>query len=162
MRELKIPTILWFLLCLVAAGVAQTAPELRHRGESGQSAETRAAKGFSTIPEQASGEYALDENGSVVQITIEHNRLSGYVTKMDGGTALTLFFDHTTINGNRLTFDTKPVHGMKFSFAGSIVRGGAETAAESGFYRLAGDWTTYRGGVGNTVHLSLKSTPREE
>lgn len=162
MRELKIPAILSFLMCIFAAAVAQTTQELRHRGESGQSAQTGAVKGVSTIPEQASGEYALDENGSVVQITIEHNRLSGYVTKMDGGTALTLFFDHTTVDGNRLTFDTKTVHGMRYSFAGSIVHGDAETAAKSGFYRLAGDWTTYRGDQRNILHVSLKSTPRME
>lgn len=162
MRALKIPAILLLLVSTFPAGEAQTAPELRHRGENGQSAQTPAVKSISTLPEQASGEYVLDENGSVVQITIEHNRLSGYVTKMDGGTALTLFFDHTTINGNRLTFDTKPVHGMKYSFAGSIARGNAETAAESGFYRLAGDWTTYRGGERNTVRVSLKSSPRVE
>lgn len=160
MRVLMIPAILLLFIGIFPALMAQTDPELRHRGESGQSAQTLAAKGVSTIPEQALGEYALDENGSMVQITIEHNRLSGYVTKMDGGTALTRFFDHTTVNGNRLTFDTKTVHGMKYSFAGSIVRGDTETAAESGFYRLAGDWTTYRGGERNTVHVSLKSTPR--
>lgn len=162
MRVLKIPAIPLFLVSIFPAVMAQTTPELRHREESGQSAQTSAVKGVSTVPERASGEYALDESGSVVQITIEHNRLSGYVTKMDGGTALTLFFDHTTVDGNRLTFDTKIVHGMKYSFAGSIVRGDAETATESGFYKLAGDWTTYRGNQRNTLRVSLKSTPRME
>jgi hypothetical protein len=108
------------------------------------------------------GEYALDEDGSVVQITIEQNRLSGYVTEMDGGTALTLLFDFTTVDGNRLSFTTKPVHGVRYSFAGTIVRGDATDRSQSGFYRLVGDWTTHRDAERSTKRVSLKSTPRPQ
>jgi hypothetical protein len=97
----------------------------------------------------------------VVQITIEQNRLNGYVTKMEQGTALTLFFDHTTADGNRLTFTTKTVHGMRYAFAGAIVRGDSANASEAGLYTLVGKWTTYHDGRRETEQVRLKSTPRE-
>lgn len=156
---MRLPAVV--LLSVIPVALAQTAPVLRRRGDGEQGPQTRAAKGVSTLPDEASGEYELDERGSVVQITIEQSRLTGYVTKMEQGTALTLFFDHTTIDGNRVTFTTKTVHGLRYAFAGTIVRGDAETASEAGFYRLAGEWTAYHDGVRETERVRLKSTPRD-
>ena len=159
---MRLPAVV--LLSVIPVALAQTAPVLRQRGDGEQGPQTRAAKGVSTLPDEASGEYELDERGPehglVVQITIEQSRLTGYVTKMEQGTALTLFFDHTTIDGNRVTFTTKTVHGLRYAFAGTIVRGDAETASEAGFYRLAGEWTAYHDGVRETEQVRLKSTPR--
>jgi hypothetical protein len=138
---------------------AATAPVLHQRCEADQPSQAT-AKGFSSLPEEASGEYVLDRAGSVIQITIEQNRLTGYVTKMAHGTALTLFFDRTTLAGNHLSFTTKTVHGLRYSFIGTIVRVDASSAAQSGFYRLAGGWTTYRNDGRETVKVNLLSTPR--
>ena len=162
------------LVMWASAAVAQTAnpPELRHRGngsnESGAAAQPAGAvgkqKGTSTLPEDASGEYMLDETGSVVQITIEKGVLDGYISKLvDGQTAsITYFFDRTTINGDRLTFTTKEIHGIWYSFDGMIVRGDAASRQQTGFYRLKGTWVTHdvsgKGQWSSTV--SLKSTPR--
>jgi hypothetical protein len=149
-------------MAFVISAVAQTAPVLRQRGQDAQSPPTHEAKGFSTLPETASGEYELDEDGSVVQITIEQSRLTGYVTKMDHGTALTLPFDQTTLAGDRLSFTTKTVHGVRYSLSGMIVRGDAAGLSQGDFYRLTGDWTTCQSGVRTTKHVSLKSTPRPQ
>ena len=156
------------ILLLVTASVAmaQTDPVLRQRPATAQQAHARAdavnyEKGFSTLPDEASGEYELDGNGSVVQITIDQGLLSGYVTKMDKETALTLFFAHTSIQGSRVAFTTKTVHGVSYSFTGSVVRGDKASASDEGFYRLAGQWTVYRDGGHETEWVSLKSTPRE-
>jgi hypothetical protein len=161
MKRAGIAILLQMGLFLPAA-VAQTSPVLRQRGPDSQSPPAHVAKGVSTVPDTALGEYALDEDGSVVQITIERNRLSGYVTEMEHGTALTLLFDSTTVDGNRLFFTTRPVHGVRYSFAGAIVRGDATDRAQSGFYRLVGDWTTYRDAERMTKRVSLKSTPRPQ
>jgi hypothetical protein len=166
---MRLPAVVLLGATMVATGgaMAQTAPELHSRTDKAQPAlaDTDAVdyeKGFSTLPDDASGEYELDENGSVVQITIEHNRLSGYVTKMDQGTALTLFFQHTSIQGSKISFTTKTVHGVSYAFAGSVLRGDkARSASETGFYRLAGNWTTYHNGGHETEWVSLKSTPRD-
>lgn len=148
------------LLLLATAASAQTAPVLRSRGENAPRPRTRATKAISTLPAAASGEYEMDGHGSVIQITIEHGRLTGYVTKMDHETALTLFFDRTTVNGNRLSFATKTVHGLRYSFKGTIVRGDAERVSMDGFYRLVGELTTYLDNGSDTERVSLKSTPR--
>src|SRR6185503_11622946 len=113
--------VLTSILLLSAPAFAQTAPALHSRGhDDKQEAPTRAAKGVSTLPDNASGEFTLNSHGSVVQITIEHNRLTGYVTLMQQDTALTLFFDKTSIKGKRVTFTTKTVHGLSYSFAGEV------------------------------------------
>jgi hypothetical protein len=158
------------LLGAAAVGMAQTGPVLHPRPvaqASGQSSAQADAvdykQGFSTLPDEASGEYELDsgfENGSVVQITVEQDRLSGYVTKMDRGSALTLFFLRTSIQGSKVSFTTKAVHGVSYAFTGSVMRGDKASASETGFYRLAGNWTAYRDGGHETEWVSLQSTPR--
>ena len=154
--------ILLQISLLLPAADAQTAPALRQRDQNAPPPPSRSAKGVSTLPDTASGEYEIDEDGSVVQITIERNRLSGYVTKMDQNNALTLLFDSTTVDGNRLSFTTKPVHGVRYSFSGTIVRGDAADRSQSGYYRLLGDWVTYHGVQRTTKRVSLKSTPRPQ
>lgn len=145
---------------MTAAAFAQTRPTLRTREDHGRKSQAREAKGVSTLPEEASGEYVLDGHGSVVQITIERGRLTGYVTKMEGETALTLFFDRTSVHGNRLSFTTKTVHGLRYEFRGAIVRGEAADFSLGGFYRLNGELTLAGGGAPESRRVSLKSTPR--
>jgi hypothetical protein len=116
------------------------------------------------LPASAEGEYMLDETGSVVQITIEKGVLDGYVSRLvEGQTAsLTYFFDRTTINGDRLTFTTRQVHGIWYSFDGTIVRSDVPSRQETGFYRLKGTWVTHDEAAKSqsTSMISLKSTPR--
>jgi hypothetical protein len=151
------------MLLLAGSGFAQTTPALHSRGHNNQQeSPTQATKGVSTLAENASGEFTLDSHGSVVQITIEHNRLTGYVTLMQQNTALTLFFDKTSIIGKRVAFTTKIVHGLSYSFAGEVVRGDAEAPALTGYYRLAGKLTTYSNGTPEARWVELKSTPRLE
>lgn len=164
------------LLIWASAAVAQTAtePALQHRGSgSGQNSVTVQPNmpsgkqhGTSTLPESASGEYMLDETGSVVQITIEKGVLDGYISKLteQQTSALTYFFDRTTIHGNHLTFITKEIHGIWFSFDGTIVRDDGQSMQQNGFYRLKGTWVTHDevAKAQSTSTVSLKSTPREE
>jgi hypothetical protein len=159
------------LICLRTT-VAQTAadPALHHRGDATTQAQPGAAtgkqRGTSTLPAEASGEYMLDETGSVVQITIENGVLDGYISKLVEGqtTSLTYFFDRTTINGSRLTFTTREIHGIWYSFDGAIVRGDAQSRHEDGFYRLKGAWVTHDEAQKNqsSSTVSLKSTPRRD
>jgi len=156
-------SILIALLLLAPSDSAQTTPALHSRGHNNQQeTPTQAAKGISTLPDNASGEFTLDSHGSVIQITIEHDRLTGYVTLMQGNNALTLFFDKTSINGKRVTFTTRTVHGLSYSFAGEVLRGYAEAPSLNGYYHLAGKLTATRNGIAETKWVDLKSTPRLE
>jgi hypothetical protein len=165
------------VLCLGAAccAGAQTAgdPSLHRRSASATpdtSADTRPSSqtGTSTLPADASGEYLLDESGSVIQITIESGKLSGYVTRMgdeqsDKDTPLTLFFEQTSAHGSHLSFTTRKVHGIWYSFDGSIVRGDPKTTMdEDGYYLLRGSWAVHDDGrkSQSSQTVSFKSTPR--
>ena len=160
------------VLMLVPAALAQTAtdPALHHRGDTsaqGQLTASGKQRGSSTLPASASGEYMINEAGSVVQITIENGVLDGYISKLLEGqtSSVTYFFDRTTINGDRLTFTTKQVHGIWYSFDGEIVRGDASRSKqEDGYYRLKGTWVTHDEAQKSqsTSAVSLKSTPRRD
>jgi len=155
--------VLLAVLLMTAGAMAQTAPALQKRSQGeGTPQQTQASQGFSTLPADASGEYELDDKGSVVQITIERNRLTGYVTKMEQETSLTLYFDKSAMDGSRLSFTTKTVHGLKYVFEGTIVRGDKSSESETGFYRMVGEWTVFHDGAQETERVSLKSTPRLE
>ena len=148
------------LLMWASSCAAQTAtePALHHRSAGAETSATAAQPGSSagklrgstTLPDSAQGEYMLDETGSVVQITIDHGVLDGYISKLTDGqtSSTTYFFDRTTINGDRLTFTTKEVHGIWFSFDGAIVRGDADSKEQTGFYRLKGTWVTHDEEIG--------------
>jgi hypothetical protein len=152
--------VLIALFLLTTAALAQTTPALHSRNKPEPQPTARQTKGYSTLPEEASGEYVLDEHGSVIEITLERNRLTGYVTRMEGDTALTLFFDKTSIDGSRLFFTTKTVHGLRYEFHGAITRGKVAELSSSGYYLLTGELTAYRGAASAPAHVSLKSTPR--
>jgi hypothetical protein len=162
---------------LWAAGQTTSDPALHRRSAAAvpdqPSDQTKTTKpgsqtGFSTLPAEASGEYLLDESGSVIQITLDSGKVNGYVTRMgdeqsDKDTPLTLFFDQTTARGSHLTFTTRKVHGIWYSFDGSIVRGDAKTTREEdGYFLLRGAWTLHDDGrkTQSKAMVSFKSTPR--
>jgi hypothetical protein len=160
-----------------AAPDTQAAPDpvLEHRGgapapaPAPNTAAPPQQRGWSTLPADASGEYLLDEKGSIVEVTIDQGYLTGYVTKSadalaDKDIPLTYYFDQAQVRGSRITFSTHEVHGLRYSFDGVIVRGDSQTRLVDGFYKLKGAWTTH-----NTVRnseeasqVSFKSTPRTE
>lgn len=153
--------VLVAVLLLATGAMPQSTPVLHKRSaEPGPAPQTPSSEGYSALPADASGEYELDDKGSVVQITIQANQLTGYVTKMNGATALTLFFDKTTLHGSRLSFTTRTVHGLRYIFKGEIVRGDAANQDQTGFYAMDGDLTANRNGVLNRKRVRLKSTPR--
>lgn len=154
--------------------VAQTAadPPLHHRSSSSDTSTVPKAAphstGRSTLPQDASGEYLIDESGSTIEITLDEGRLSGYITRMgdeqsDKNTPLTFFFDQATAKGQQVSFMTKKVHGIWYEFTGTIERGDARTNRnENGYYLLKGWWTIHDD-ARNTKsrdEVSFKSTPR--
>lgn len=152
-----------FLIALLLSvpTTAQIGPVLQKRATAQPPApQTQAAPGYSTLPADASGEYELDDNGSMVQITIQNNRLTGYITKMQNDAALTLFFDKTSIEGSRISFTTHMVHDLHYDFKGEIVRGDAVSPDRNGFYQMVGELTEYQGNFKERRFVHLKSTPR--
>lgn len=121
-------------------------PALHRRAEgpglAEQETETRSS-GHTTLPPQASGQYLLGEDGESIEIDLEPDRLSGYVSRFgdraaDQGEPLTFFISRAVLDGQRLSFLTRQVHGEWLSFSGVIVRGEARSRAQQGYYRLEG------------------------
>src|ERR1700691_3903201 len=139
------------LLALALAGTPLWAqanapnPVLHRRGynQAGDDLDIRTrSSGRTVLPLEASGEYALG-SGEMVDVELEPERLSGYITRLgdresDQGTPLTFFFATSRLAGQRLAFTTRQVHGVWFSFDGTIVRGPARSRDQQGYYLLEG------------------------
>ena len=101
----------------------------------------RAVPGRSNLPQEASGAYALSPNpAEVIEIILNGDgdsvRLQGYLTRMgdgqsDQGAPLSFFFARTTVGPTQLSFITRQVHGIWWSFAGTIERGKMENDRRS-------------------------------
>src|SRR6478672_5634181 len=69
------------------------------------------------LAKDMSGMYTFLREGEFVQLTVDDGKLSGYVsrfgeTESDKGQFIDQFFDKTSLVGDRLTFNTKIVHGV--------------------------------------------------
>jgi hypothetical protein len=100
------------------------------------------SSGRTILPLEASGEYSLG-SGETVEIDLQTDRLSGFITRYgdrasDEGTPLTFFFATSRLAGQQLAFTTRQVHGVWFSFEGTIVRGSARSREQQGYYLLQG------------------------
>ena len=137
-----------------SSGTGQSSPELHKRTE--QKDET--ARSYinpqvpSKLPSEASGEYQLGKPGDVIEIILDSNGLTGYISMLgksdkDKEVPLTYFFDETQLNARTLSFTTRPVHGQWYSFEGTVVRGSALTRDKEGYYLLKGTLTLHSGQV---------------
>ncbi len=101
------------------------------------------ARGTSTLPDDVWGTYEFDHSGDTVEIDLDRHKLSGYISRLgdaetDSNTPLTFFFDQSSINGGEISFETRVVHGVWYSFRGTIVRGDGKARADEGYYVLHG------------------------
>ncbi len=97
----------------------------------------------SSLPNDVWGSYAFDHSNDSIELDLERNKLSGYITRLgdaetDSNTPLTFFFDQSSIDGEEISFQTRVVHGLWYSFRGTIVRGDGKTRADEGYYVLRG------------------------
>jgi hypothetical protein len=146
-RPVKVAGLAFVLLALAPLW-AQTKtqdPVLHRRGynqvEEDLDMSTRSS-GRTVLPLEASGTYALGSSGSI-DVELQPDRLSGFITRMgdrasDEGTPLTFFFATSRLAGQRMAFTTRQVHGVWFSFEGTIVRGSARGRDQQGYYLLEG------------------------
>ena len=98
--------------------------------------------GRTLLPLDATGEYALGSSGAI-DVELQADRLSGFITRLgdresDEGTPLTFFFATGRLSGQQMAFTTRQVHGIWFSFEGTIVRGPARSRDQQGYYLLEG------------------------
>jgi hypothetical protein len=157
-------------ICLAPVAGAQCGPpaSLHHRSKEPQDNSTPPITKLisqSTIPAEASGEYLFGSDpNDVIQISLGRNELSGYISRhgeaaTDEGAPLTLFFAHTWLDGSRLGFDTHEIHGISYSFEGTIVRGTVKATTEPGYYLLQGTLVQSQGGNSQPRRVNMKLAP---
>src|SRR5271155_3500408 len=90
-----------------------------------------------------SGMYTFLREGEFVQLTVDDGRLSGYVSRFgdsdsDKGQFIDQFFDKTSLQGDRLSFTTKIIHGMWYEFSGTITITSGRKPPEEGYRVIKG------------------------
>ena len=90
-----------------------------------------------------SGTYSFLQEGEVLQLTVEDGKLSGYISRYgdsdsDQGQFIEQFFDRTSLEGDRLNFNTKIVHGVGYEFSGVIAIDTGKKVGEEGYRVLRG------------------------
>src|SRR6266849_358966 len=106
--------ILVFLLAFALIGAAQT---------SHAPAQPKAAQRDSVLPpaEDISGMYSFLKEGEFLQINLDQQGVSGYISRFgdlesDRGSFLVQFFSKASVQGHEITFTTKMIHGVWFEF----------------------------------------------
>jgi len=121
--------------------------------------------------EDYSGLYSFLKDGEFVQITIEGKNVSGFISRYgesdtDKNTFLAQFFKSGSIEAQKLSFATDAVHGVWFTFDGTIGRGSAKKADDEGYYVVRGKLTRFSTGADNNStsqvrQVEFKSFPRD-
>jgi hypothetical protein len=153
------------LICVLVAvvGVAQ------QQQPSNQTAPT--AQPDATATDDISGMYSFLKDGEFVQITVQDNVVTGFVsrygeTESDKDAFLDQFFDKAALKDNHLTFTTKKIHGVWFDFDGTVARGPGKTPHDEG-YRVIRGTLTHSGEdasgkpVAKSRQLEMKSFPQD-
>jgi|SRR5215831_1939155 len=98
--------------------------------------------------EDISGMYSFLKDGEFLQINVDREGVSGYVSRWgdlesDRGSFLDQFFSKAAVQGREVTFTTKQIHGVWFEFKGRFDRGQAKSKSEDGYYVLRGTLTEF-------------------
>ena len=124
----------------------------------------------SVLPDDGSGLYRFEDSGAGkgsnfgegVELDEQFGDVTGYLTvKAQGGKVplQAYFLNHIEGGGGDLSFTTKAVHGLSYSFEGKLVRGQGLTRAQDGFYVMQGELITHdESGQTQRRTISLKLT----
>ena len=151
-RRLRKAAVCICICAGIGCGWAQqtSTPSLHRRSEMNQEqSEADASRAIDSAQEPSSlsedvwGSYQFDHSNDSVELDLDRNKLAGYITRLgdaetDSNTPLTFFFDRSSIDGGEISFQTRVVHGIWYSFHGTIVRGDGKVRADEGYYVLRG------------------------
>jgi len=112
-------------------------------GQRHQKKQTESPSQANSFATQISGMYTFLRDGEFVQVTVEDEKVSGFVSRFgerdsDRGVLLDQFFSKASLDGKRLSFTTKPIHGTWYEFSGVISRGEAKTPDKEGYWSIQG------------------------
>lgn len=157
MQSPRFKTLFAVVLLLSSFVAAQSGNADQHKPKSERNEKASPA-------EDISGMYSFLREGEFVQINMEENGVSGYISRQgdldsDRGAFLDQFFDKASVDGHDVFFNTKPLHGVTFEFKGQFERGPAKTKVQDGYYILRGTLTEMiTGGDNKTTSRSREVT----
>lgn len=122
--------------------------------------------------EDYSGMYSFLQEGEFVQVDfLPDGKVSGFVSRYgdlesDKGAFLDHFIKSGAWKGRELSFETAAVHGVWFTFKGTVERGPAKTQADEGYYVLKGTLNQYstdadKKASGRAREVTLKLFPQD-
>lgn len=90
-----------------------------------------------------SGMYTFLRDGEFVQIDVDGDKVDGFISRYgdrdsDRGTFLDHMIKTGTLDGKKLHFDTRAVHGVSFEFTGTVERGEGKAPGDEAYYVLKG------------------------
>ncbi|HKD81653.1 MAG TPA: hypothetical protein VKH81_18315 [Candidatus Angelobacter sp.] len=152
MEKLRLswPKIIGLLTLVTFGALSQAQSGFAVRGQS-KAGEQDSPQAASSPADDISGMYSFLKEGEFIQINLDENRVTGYISRLgdsdsDRGVFLDQFFDKASIKDHDVSFTTKPLHGVWFEFKGKYERGPVKTKAEDGYYLLRGTLKEYSTG----------------
>ncbi len=109
-------------------------------------AQTSAPKSAPAEPPDISGMYTFLRDGEFVEIDVEGSKVTGFISRYgesasDRGAFLDQLITKGSLDGNKLTFTTRAVHGVTYEFKGTAERGEGKTPGAEAYYVLKGTLT---------------------
>ena len=108
-----------------------------------------------------SGMYSFLHDGEFVEVDVDAGNVSGFISRYgdkesDRGAFLDQMFTKATFDGKNLSFTTREVHGVTYSFQGKVLRGDAKVPlGGEGYWVLKGTLTE------TTMEPPKKTSSRE-
>jgi hypothetical protein len=141
--KLKHVVPLLLLLSTLVAAQSGSSDQLRTRPQALADQASVADEKGAPPAEDISGMYSFLREGEFVQINLEQNVVSGYISRRgdldsDRGAFLDQFFSKASVHGHDVQFVTRPLHGVSYEFKGRFERGPSKTKADDGYYVLRG------------------------
>ncbi|HXE89770.1 MAG TPA: hypothetical protein VNK82_02290 [Terriglobales bacterium] len=129
------------LVATTLAVAQQTAPP-------GSAANPQVPAATAAPLEDISGAYSFLEEGEYLQINVQEGKVTGYVSRFNeepggGKTFLDQLFDKASLEGDRLKFTTRKIHGVWFEFEGKVTRAANKKRADEGYFVLKGILTKF-------------------
>ena len=96
-----------------------------------------------------SGMYTFLREGEYLQLNVDpQGEVTGVISRYsdparDRGAFLDHLLDTATLQGAKLTFTTRPLHGIRYEFKGKVTRAPDKAPGAEGYHVLRGKLTQY-------------------
>jgi len=151
------------LALAMLAAVCHAQGGLATRGQNTANQEDAANATIPHAAEDISGMYSFVKEGEFLQITLDRNSVTGYISRMgdsetDNGVFLDQFFARADVQGHDVSFTTRPLHSVWYEFKGKFSRGPGKTKGDDAYYILRG---TLKELTTNNPEKTVSSRSRE-